>query len=55
MLGDLGLGVPAAVLAGVPAGLTSPDGGCESPLAPMENLGVCFGYAGTASSGFSCL
>jgi hypothetical protein len=40
--GVFGLGVPGAVLAGVPAGLWSLDGGWESPLGPMEKVG-CFG------------
>ena len=39
-----GLGVPGAVLPGVPAGLCSFEGGCESPLGPMEKVGGCFGW-----------
>lgn len=36
------------MLEGVPAGLMSSEGGPESALGPIENLGVCLGCAGTA-------
>ena len=37
-------GVPGAVV----EGLTSDEGGSESPFGPIENLGPCLGCAGTA-------
>lgn len=41
--GVSGRGVAGAVLAGVPPGLTSFDGGCESEAGPIWNEGCCLG------------
>lgn len=48
--GVYGLGVPGAVLVGVPEGLPSCDGGWESPEGPILNRGVLFGCDATPST-----
>ena len=52
--GVYGVGVPGAVLTGVPARLCSLEGGCESPLGPTEKTGGWRGWLETASERRDC-
>ena len=44
----MGVAVPGVVAPGVFTGLTSADGGCESPAGPTLKLGGNLGWLGTA-------